>query len=109
MFGDNELSSYYSLFEQSSARYLDALGEEIRHVFDVRFAGNANGFDWDLEAMGRAGRNSDRRDLGGPLCAIAARTKDRNSSRSAASGRVAQDQSTAVRSNCEMVPARSNA
>lgn len=55
VFGDNELSGYYSLFERSSARYLEALGEETRHVFDVRFAGNADGFDWDLEAMGQSG------------------------------------------------------
>ena len=55
VFGDNELSGYYSLFERSSARYLDALGEETRHIFDVRFAGNANGFDWDLEAMRQTG------------------------------------------------------
>ncbi|MDB5654035.1 MAG: hypothetical protein JWQ94_1648 [Tardiphaga sp.] len=53
--GDNELSGYYSLYERASAQYLDATGEERRHIFDVRFAGASNGLDWDLEAMGQTG------------------------------------------------------
>lgn len=56
VFGDKELSGYYSLYERSNAKYLDATGEEHRHVFDVRFAGNAQNFDWDLEAMGQVGQ-----------------------------------------------------
>jgi hypothetical protein len=55
VFGDNELSGYYSLYERASAQYLDATGEERRHIFDVRFAGAANGIDWDLEAMAQTG------------------------------------------------------
>lgn len=54
--GDNELSGYYSLYERKGAKYLDAFGDEQRHVFDVRFAGNARQIDWDLEAMGQAGQ-----------------------------------------------------
>jgi len=54
--GDNELSGYYSLYERAGARYLDALGDERRHVFDIRFAGKAAQLDWDLEAMGQFGR-----------------------------------------------------
>jgi hypothetical protein len=54
--GDNELSGYYSLYERASAQYLDALGEETRHIFDVRFAGKSVGLDWDLEAMGQTGQ-----------------------------------------------------
>ena len=53
--GTNELSGYYSLYERSNARYLDALGAEQRHIFDIRFAGQMNGLDWDLEAMGQTG------------------------------------------------------
>ena len=53
--GNNELSGYYSLYERSQAQYLDARGEERRHIFNVRFAGAANGLDWDLEAMGQTG------------------------------------------------------
>ena len=55
VFGDNELSGYYSLYERASAQYLDATGEERRHIFDVRFAGASRGIDWDLEAMGQSG------------------------------------------------------
>lgn len=54
--GDNELSGYYSLYERKSARYLDALGDESRHVLDARFAAKSQQFDWDLEAMGQAGQ-----------------------------------------------------
>jgi hypothetical protein len=54
--GDNELSGYYSLYERADAKYLDAFGEERRHVLDARFAGRSQQFDWDLEAMGQAGQ-----------------------------------------------------
>nr|WP_244424791.1 alginate export family protein [Methylobacterium nodulans] len=54
--GDNELSAYWGLYQRDGARFLDAGGNEARHVFDVRFAGAADGFDWDLEAMGQLGR-----------------------------------------------------
>ncbi len=53
--GGNELSGYYSLYERAGAKYLDALGDERRHVFDIRFAGKAEQIDWDLEAMGQLG------------------------------------------------------
>nr|WP_244432084.1 alginate export family protein [Rhodopseudomonas sp. B29] len=53
--GNNELSGYYSLYERRGATYLDARGNEQRHVLDIRFAGKALQFDWDLEAMGQAG------------------------------------------------------
>lgn len=53
--GDNELSAFYARYARSSARYLDAAGEEERHVLDVRYAGSAGALDWDLEAMGQSG------------------------------------------------------
>lgn len=53
--GTNELSAYYSLYQRDNARYLDASGSEHRNVFDARFAGAMNEFDWDLEAMGQTG------------------------------------------------------
>ncbi len=53
--GTNELSAYYSFYQKDNARYLDASGDEKRNVFDVRFAGNLNHVDWDLEAMGQTG------------------------------------------------------
>jgi hypothetical protein len=55
VFGDDELSAYYGLYERDAARFNDAVGNERRHVFDSRFAGAAVGFDWDLEAMGQIG------------------------------------------------------
>jgi hypothetical protein len=33
----------------------DAAGDERRHVLDARFAGAAQGFDWDAEVMGQLG------------------------------------------------------
>jgi hypothetical protein len=56
VFGDNELSAYYSLYDREDARYLNASGDEHRNIFDARFAGASSGFDWDLEAMGQTGR-----------------------------------------------------
>jgi hypothetical protein len=53
--GTNELSAYYSHYGRDNQRFLDASGDEKRHVFDARFAGKMNNFDWDLEAMGQAG------------------------------------------------------
>ena len=55
VFGDDELSAYYGLYERDGARFNDAAGDERRHVLDSRFAGAAAGFDWDLEAMGQLG------------------------------------------------------
>lgn len=54
--GNNELSGYYSLYQRKGARYLDAAGDETRHIIDIRFAGKALQIDWDLEAMGQAGQ-----------------------------------------------------
>ncbi|WP_208247367.1 alginate export family protein (plasmid) [Rhizobium sp. T1470] len=55
VFGTNELSAYWSVYHRDAAHYLDGSGEEDRQIFDTRFAGNAAGFDWDLEGMGQLG------------------------------------------------------
>lgn len=55
LWGKDELSAYYALYSRDNARYLDAVGEEHRDVYDVRFAGNQSGVDWDLEAMAQRG------------------------------------------------------
>ena len=55
VFGDNELSAYYSYYQRDNARYLFASGDERRNIFDVRFAGVRGRLDWDLEAMGQTG------------------------------------------------------
>jgi hypothetical protein len=53
---DIQLSGYYALYQRRHAAYLDASGEEDRHVVDIRSAGTHAGFDWDVEAMGQFGR-----------------------------------------------------
>ena len=53
--GKHELSAYAALYQRDSARFIDAAGRESRQVFDTRYAGNANGLDWDLEAMAQRG------------------------------------------------------
>jgi Alginate export len=55
IWGSNELSAYYALYERDNAQYLDADGEERRNVFDARLGGAALGFDWDIEGMGQTG------------------------------------------------------
>lgn len=54
--GTNELSAYYSIFARKNASYLDAEGNEHRQIYDTRFAGKADDFDWDVEVMGQLGR-----------------------------------------------------
>ncbi|GGP24408.1 alginate export family protein [Silvimonas amylolytica] len=53
--GQNELSTYYALFQRDGAKYLDAAGAEHRNVYDVRFAGVLGQLDWDLEGMAQNG------------------------------------------------------
>jgi hypothetical protein len=55
LWGKDELSAYYALYSRDNARYLDAAGEERRDVYDMRFAGNQSGMDWDLEGMAQRG------------------------------------------------------
>lgn len=66
----NELSAYYGLYQRDDSHYLDASGDEERHVFDVRFAGTSGGLDWNLEGMGQLGSVGDS-DI--PAWAIGAR------------------------------------
>jgi hypothetical protein len=53
--GTNELSAYYGRFSRSNGRYGDAVGEEDRDVFDLRYAGALGAIDWDLEGMAQRG------------------------------------------------------
>ena len=55
VFGDGELSAYWSRFRQEGATYGGVRGTDDRHVFDARFAGSLGPIDWDLEAMGQVG------------------------------------------------------
>jgi hypothetical protein len=56
LFGSSELSAYYSRFTQDGAKFPSVSGNEDRDIVDVRLGGAANGFDWDLEAMGQFGQ-----------------------------------------------------
>ncbi len=63
---------------------------------------------WGLRTItGTRGKTSDKRGSGEPPRTTGAPTGCRNSSPPAASGRAAQDQSMAVRSNCRRAPTRS--
>jgi hypothetical protein len=53
--GPGKLSAYVSRYDNDYAHYLFASGAERRNILDIRYAGEAAGFDWDLEAMGQDG------------------------------------------------------
>ncbi len=53
--GPGDLSAYWSRYTRDNARYPDASGTERRDVFDMRYAGKTDGFDWDVEAMLQTG------------------------------------------------------
>jgi hypothetical protein len=53
--GPGTLSSYYSLYENDNAHYLDASGNERRHNLDVRYQIAQGPFAWDVEVMGQTG------------------------------------------------------
>ncbi|RQU62294.1 alginate export family protein [Burkholderia cenocepacia] len=53
--GPGDLSGYWSRYNRSSARFLDASGPEHRDVWDVRYTGTHGRFDWDLETMLQTG------------------------------------------------------
>jgi hypothetical protein len=55
LFGWGTLSAYYARYTHTDAQYLSVSGNELRDAFDARFAGNANGFDGDIEGMGQTG------------------------------------------------------
>ncbi|HET7085409.1 MAG TPA: alginate export family protein [Rhizomicrobium sp.] len=44
-----------SQFKQDSARFVSVSGMELRNILDLRYAGNVDSFDWDLEWMGQSG------------------------------------------------------
>jgi hypothetical protein len=54
-FGPGDLSAYYSRYNRSAARFLDASGDEHRDVFDARYAGKISHIDWDVETMYQSG------------------------------------------------------
>ena len=57
--GPGDLSGYYSLYTRSDARFLDAMGDEHRDVFDLRYTGKVGRADWDVESMLQTGHVGD--------------------------------------------------
>jgi hypothetical protein len=53
--GPGQLSAFYARYTQDGAHFLTAHGNEERDIFDIRYAGSLEGWDWDLEAMGQTG------------------------------------------------------
>jgi Alginate export len=53
------LAAYYSRFTQDGVRFPSISGNERRDIFDMRYAGTAKAFDWDLEAMNQTGTLAD--------------------------------------------------
>ncbi|HEX7815075.1 alginate export family protein [Dyella sp.] len=49
------LAAYYARFTQEEARYLTAMGNELRNVFDTHLTGLAGPVDWDIEGMKQNG------------------------------------------------------
>jgi hypothetical protein len=58
--GPGDLSGYYSRYNRSNARFLDATGDEHRDVFDVRYTGKTGRADWDVESMLQTGHVGDK-------------------------------------------------
>lgn len=51
-----KLAFYYARYHDENGSYLPVRGEEDRDVFDLRYAGRADGWDWDVEGMVQRGR-----------------------------------------------------
>ncbi|CAN0622309.1 Alginate_exp domain-containing protein [Burkholderia multivorans] len=59
--GPGDLSGYWSRYNRRNARFIDATGAEHRDVWDLRYTGTHDRFDWDFEAMlqtGTVGNNT---------------------------------------------------
>lgn len=53
--GPGDLSGYWSRYNRAHARFIDAGGPEHRDVWDLRYSGTHDRFDWDVEAMLQTG------------------------------------------------------
>ncbi|WP_115719490.1 alginate export family protein [Gallaecimonas mangrovi] len=55
VFGQNELSAYWSRYHNQHSQYLTVAGNEQRDVWDLRFAGKTARLTWDNEVMLQSG------------------------------------------------------
>ncbi|WP_137953593.1 alginate export family protein [Burkholderia sp. 4M9327F10] len=53
--GPGDLSGYWSRYNRTNAHFLDASGTEHRDVWDLRYSGVQQHFDWDVESMLQTG------------------------------------------------------
>jgi hypothetical protein len=53
--GPGKLSLFAAQLRNDNALYLTAIGRERRNVVDIRYAGRAAGWDWDVEGMAQTG------------------------------------------------------
>ncbi len=53
--GPGHLSAYYARYDLDNSHFLFASGRERRDIFDVHYAGDYAGWDWDLESMVQTG------------------------------------------------------
>ncbi|WP_429564354.1 alginate export family protein [Paraburkholderia sp. MM6662-R1] len=53
--GPGDMSGYWSRYNNTNARYLDAQGSEHRDVWDLHYFGTRGRVDWDAEAMLQTG------------------------------------------------------
>lgn len=49
--GPGDISGYYSRYRHDAARFLDAVGDERRAVYDLRYNGKTGAVDYDIEGM----------------------------------------------------------
>ncbi|WP_408525452.1 alginate export family protein [Paraburkholderia fungorum] len=74
--GPGDVSGYYSRYNRSNARFLDATGDEHRDVFDLRYSGKTGRADWDIETMYQSGHVGDKTIAAWALGSIAGYTFD---------------------------------
>jgi hypothetical protein len=76
--GPGDISGYYSRYRRDDARFLDALGDERRDVYDLRYSGKtstrAGVVDWDVEGMLQHGQVGAKRVSAWALGSIAGYT-----------------------------------
>jgi hypothetical protein len=57
--GQSDVTAILSQFKQDNAHFASVGGTELRNILDLRYGGQADNFDWDLEWMGQSGHIRD--------------------------------------------------
>lgn len=56
LWSSSNIALYYSRFMDANSHFLAAAGAERRDIWDLHFAGAAQGFDWEAEGMEQSGQ-----------------------------------------------------